>query len=36
MFLIQSTKNRDPLISKELTPLLLEHIKEKSIKKGFS
>ena len=30
---IWSTKNREYLISKELKPLLLEHIKENSIKK---
>jgi putative transposase len=30
---IWSTKNRQQLISKELKPLLLEHIKENSIKK---
>ena len=32
---IWSTKNRAPLINKELKPLLLEHIKENSIKKGI-
>ena len=31
--LIWSTKNRDKLISKELKPLLLNHIKENSFKK---
>lgn len=30
---IWSTKNREHLISKELKPLLLQHIKENSIKK---
>ncbi len=30
---IWSTKNREPLISNELKPLLLQHIKENSIKK---
>lgn len=33
--LIWSTKNRDKLISKELKPLLLTHIKENSFKKGI-
>ena len=32
---IWSTKNRDRIISKELKPLLLAHIKENSIKKGI-
>jgi len=32
---IWSTKNRQPLISKELKPLLLEHIKENSVRKGI-
>ena len=32
---IWSTKNRLPLISNELKPLLLKHIKENSIKKGI-
>jgi REP element-mobilizing transposase RayT len=32
---IWSTKNREHLISKELKPLLLEHIKDNSIKKGI-
>jgi len=32
---IWSTKNREHLISKELKPLLLDHIKENSIKKGI-
>lgn len=30
---IWSTKNREPLINKELKPLLLQHLKENSIKK---
>ncbi len=30
-----STKNRIPLISDDLKPKLLQHIKENSIKKGF-
>ncbi len=30
---IWATKNRKPIISKELKPLLLQHIKENSIKK---
>ncbi len=30
---IWATKNREPLITKELKPLLLQHIKENSIKK---
>ncbi len=30
---IWTTKNREPLITKELKPLLLQHIKENSIKK---
>ncbi|MCH9029096.1 MAG: IS200/IS605 family transposase [Bacteroidetes bacterium] len=33
--LIFSTKNRDKLISKNLKPLLLKHIKENSIKKNI-
>ncbi len=33
--LIFSTKNRDNLITKQLKPLLLEHIKENSIKKNI-
>jgi putative transposase len=32
---IWATKNRAPLISKALKPLLLQHIKENSIKKGI-
>jgi putative transposase len=32
---IWSTKNRQPIISQELKPLLLSHIKENSIKKGI-
>lgn len=32
---IWATKNRQPLINKELKPLLLSHIKENSIKKGI-
>ncbi len=32
---IWATKNREHLISKELKPLLLQHIKENSIKKGI-
>ena len=32
---IWSTKHRHPIISKELKPLLLSHIKENSIKKGI-
>ena len=32
---IWSTKNRQHLISNDLKPLLLEHIKENSIKKGI-
>ena len=32
---IWSTKNRQPLINRELKPLLLEHIKENSIKKSI-
>src|SRR5258708_1070314 len=32
---IWSTKNRQPLISKELKPLLLQHIKENSLKKDI-
>jgi len=32
---IWSTKNRHPLISKEIKPLILNHIKENSIKKGI-
>jgi len=32
---IWSTKNREHLITKELKPLLLSHIKENSIKKGI-
>jgi REP element-mobilizing transposase RayT len=32
---IWSTKNRQHLISKDLKPLLLQHIKENSIKKGI-
>lgn len=30
-----STKNRNHIINKELKPLILEHIKENSIKKGI-
>ena len=33
--LIWSTKNRVPLISKKLKPLLISHIKENSITKGI-
>ena len=32
---IWSTKNRERLITKELKPLLLNHIKENSLKKGI-
>lgn len=32
---IWSTKNREHLISPELSPLLLQHIKENSIKKAI-
>jgi hypothetical protein len=32
---IWSRKNRENLITKELKPLLLQHIKENSIKKGI-
>lgn len=32
---IWATKNREPLINKELKPILLQHIKENSIKKGI-
>ena len=32
---IWSTKNRQHLTSKDLKPLLLQHIKENSIKKGI-
>jgi putative transposase len=32
---IWATKNRAPIITKELKPLLLQHIKENSIKKGI-
>jgi REP element-mobilizing transposase RayT len=32
---IWSTKNRQPIISKELKPLLLRHIKDNSIKKDI-
>lgn len=32
---IWSTKNRQPLITKELKPLLLTHIKENSLRKGI-
>lgn len=32
---IWSTKNRLPLISRQLKPLLLHHIKENSLKKGI-
>ncbi|MBK5277443.1 MAG: transposase [Bacteroidia bacterium] len=32
---IWATKNREPLINKELKPILLRHIKENSIKKGI-
>ena len=32
---IWSTKNRQHLITKELKPLLLKHIKENSVKKGI-
>ncbi len=35
LHLIWSTKNRHPLISKELKPVLLKHIKENSIAKGI-
>jgi len=33
--LIWSTKNREPLITKELKPLLLQHIRENSVSKGI-
>ena len=33
--LIWSTKNRHPIITNELKPLLLQHIKENSVKKGI-
>lgn len=32
---IWAVKNRQPLITKELKPLLLQHIKENSLKKGI-
>jgi REP-associated tyrosine transposase len=32
---IWATKSRQPLISKELKPVLLDHIKENSIRKGL-
>lgn len=32
---IWATKNRVPLITRELKPILLEHIKENSVKKGI-
>jgi len=32
---IWATKNRNPFISKELKPILLNHIKDNSIKKGI-
>ncbi len=32
---IWSTKNREPLVTKELKPILLQHIKENSVKKGI-
>ncbi|MFH1004856.1 MAG: IS200/IS605 family transposase [Bacteroidota bacterium] len=32
---IWSTKDREPIINKELKPVLLNHIKENSIKKGI-
>ncbi len=32
---VRATKNREHLISKDLKPLLLQHIKENSIKKGI-
>ncbi len=32
---IWSTKNRQPIISQELKPLLLSHVKENSINKGI-
>ena len=32
---IWSTKNREPLITKVLKPILLQHIKENNIKKGI-
>lgn len=32
---IWSTKNRQPIISKDLKPLLLQHIKDNSIQKGI-
>ena len=35
LHLIWSTKNRHPLISKELKPVLLKHIKENSIAKDI-
>ena len=35
LHVIWATKNRSPIISKELKPLLLNHIKDNSIKKGI-
>jgi REP element-mobilizing transposase RayT len=35
LHLIWSTKNRAPIITQDLKPLLLQHIKENSIKKGI-
>ena len=35
LHVIWATKNRNPIISKELKPLLLNHIKDNSIKKGI-
>jgi len=35
LHLIWATKNRAPLITKELKPMLLQHIKENSIKKAI-
>ncbi len=32
---IWSTKNREPLITKDLQPLLLQHTRENSVKKGI-
>ncbi len=35
LHVIWATKNRNPLITKELKPLLLNHIKNNSVKKGI-
>jgi len=35
LHVIWATKNRNPLITKELKPLLLNHIKDNSVKKGI-